>query len=215
MDSHGNVTGGSPRELNLVAVDVGALRLRVDALHHVAVGKVPASCSLRLVEPEVALEVGAVRVEPLAVDELSVFEFAHVLLACFEEDVGALAIFLSIGPVARVDVFVEVSHDSLAVPLAVLPVAVVLAHLGIHLLANAVLEVVNPGTLVLNGFVFGSLGGVGVVTLAVTFLSRQNVSVTAANLEKRGRPTYAIEEVTSVCVTVRVVRSAAACVVSR
>ena len=58
--------------------------------------------------------------------------------------------------------------------LSVLPVTVVLANFSIFLLANSEFLVVNPGALVLNGFLIGSLGGIGVVALTVTFLSNKN-----------------------------------------
>ena len=148
----------------------------VDALYDVSVREVPATSALRLVEAKVALEVGAVGVAPLACDELTILESSDVLLACLFEDVGALAVFLSISPVAGVDVFIEVGHDALAVPLTVLPVPVVFADLRVHLLSDSVLAVVNPGALVLDGFLIGALGGVGVVSLAVAFLKESSFS---------------------------------------
>ena len=53
---------------------------------------------------------------------------------------------------------------------AILPVSVVLAYLSVHLFADTVLLVVNPGALVLDRFLFGSLGSVGVISLTVAFL---------------------------------------------
>ncbi len=51
-----------------------------------------------------------------------------------------------------------------------LPVPVVLADLGVLLLANSVLAVVNPAAFVSDGLLVGALLGVGVITLAVAFL---------------------------------------------
>lgn len=169
-DSVGNIARSSPGELNLVSFNISTLRLRVDALDAVAVGEVPAARTLRLVETKVALEVGAVGVEPLSSDELSVLEIADILLSRLEEDVGSLTVLLSVRPVARVDVLFDVGHDTFSVPLSVLPVAVILAHLRVHLLADSVLAVVNPGALVLNGFLIGALGSVSVISLTVAFL---------------------------------------------
>ena len=119
---------------------------------------------------KVALKVAAVRVDPLAAHKLAVLELADVLLARLEVDVSALAVLLAIGPVARVDVLVRVGHDAFAVPLAILPVAVVLADLRVHLLANSMLVVVNPGALVLDWLLLGVAPRIGVVTLSMAFL---------------------------------------------
>ena len=122
---------------------------------------------------KVALKVAAVRVDPLTADELAILELANVLLASLEVDVGALAVFLSIGPVARVDVLIRVGHDTFAVSLAILPVTVVLADLGVHLLADSVLVVVNPSALVLDWLLLGIGPSVGVVALSMAFLLTQ------------------------------------------
>ena len=55
---------------------------------------------------------------------------------------------------------------------SILPITVVLADLGVHLFANTALLVVNPSALVLNGFLLGALGSVGVVSLTVTKLKQ-------------------------------------------
>ena len=130
---------------------------------------------------KVALEVAAVRVDPLAADELAILELADVLLSRLEVDVGALAVFLSIGPVTRVDVLVRVGHDAFAMPLAILPVAVVLADLGVHLLADSVLVVVNPGALVLDWLLLGVGPRVGVVSLSMAFLLKEKANIFRIN----------------------------------
>ena len=40
------------------------------------------------------------------------------------------------------------------------------------------LFVVNPSTLVLDGLIFGALGGIGVISLTMAFLKKLNQSVT-------------------------------------
>ena len=130
---------------------------------------------------EVALKVAAVRVDPLAADELAILELADVLLSRLEVDVGALAVLLSIGPVARVDVLVRVGHDAFAVPLPILPVTVVLADLGVHLLADSVLVVVNPGALVLDWLLLGVGPRVSVVSLSMAFLLTEKAYIVRIN----------------------------------
>ena len=151
-----DIAGRLPREFDFIAVSVSPLRLRIDALNLVSVFKVPIASPLWLIKSEVALEVGAVGVEPLAADKLPVLKDADVLLTCLEENVCSLSFFLSIGPHARVDILIGVGHDTLAVSLSILPVAVILAHrfslrVTILLSANTVLLVVNPGALVRDG----------------------------------------------------------------
>ena len=89
-----------PGELDLVAVGVGPLSLRIDAFNLVSVFEDPTSSTLWLIKSEVALEEGTVGIEPFATYELSVFEDADILLTCFGENVCSLSIFLSIGPFA-------------------------------------------------------------------------------------------------------------------
>ena len=119
---------------------------------------------------EVALKIAAIWVDPLTADQLAIFKGANVLLSRLEVDVGALAVFLSICPVARVDILVHISHDALAMPLSIFPVTVVLTALGVHLLADSMLVVVNPGTLVLD-WLFLRIGPrISVIALSMAFL---------------------------------------------
>ena len=183
MHSARNVACGPPRELNLVTIDVCTLCLRVDALNEVAVGEFPATSTLGLVESEVALEGGAVGVEPLALDELTVLEAANVLLHCLEEDVSALTVLLSSSPVAGVDISIQVGHDAFAVALTVFPVAVVLADLSVLLLANSVFAVVKPDTLISDGLLVATFASIGVVTCSLTFLCAQNNSYRSDSID--------------------------------
>ena len=173
-DSHCHVAASSPRELNLVAFDICPLCLGVNSFDFVAVGEVPAASSLRLVKSELTLEVGAIRVEPLSSDQLTVFEFSNIFFTRLEENVRALSVFLSVFPVTRVDIFIQVGHYTFSAPLSVLPVAVVLTYFRVHLFADAVLAVVNPSALVLNWFLLGTLRGVSIVTLSMAFLFFEN-----------------------------------------
>ena len=102
--SAGNIASSSPRELNLIAVDISALCLGVDALNNVSVGELPFACTFRLVESEIALKEGAVGVAPLTFDELTILEGSNILLACLEEDVSTLSVLLSAGPVSGVNI---------------------------------------------------------------------------------------------------------------
>jgi len=172
--SHSHVAASSPRELNLIAIDVCPLRLSVNSFDLVTVGEVPAANSLGLVKSELALEVRAVGVKPLSIDQLTVFEFSNIFLARFEENVRALSVFLSVFPVARVNIFIQVGHHTFSAPLSILPVAVVFTNLRVHLFADTVLAVVNPSTLVLNWFFLRAFRGVGIVTLSVAFLLFKN-----------------------------------------
>ena len=103
-----------PSQFNFCSVDIGALHLSVGTRSLSTVGVVPGTCSLRLVSIEVSLEIGAVRVNPLAGDEFAFIEFSNVLLASLEHNVGSLAVLLAFGPLAGEDILVFVSHDTLA-----------------------------------------------------------------------------------------------------
>ena len=60
----------------------------------------PRSGALGLVLIEFSFEVGAIRVDPFAADELSVLEVTYVLLASLIDDVGSFAGLLSTDPVS-------------------------------------------------------------------------------------------------------------------
>ena len=66
--------------------------------------------------------------------------------------------------------------------LTTLPVAIVLANLGVHLLADSMLVVVNPSALVWDGLLLRVGPCVGVITLSMTFLKVQLESVTSLKL---------------------------------
>jgi hypothetical protein len=168
-----DVAGSGPGELDLHSFDVGTLSLCVDSFDHVTVDEDPLAGTLGLVLVEFALEVGAVRVDPLSSDELSVFVLANVLLAGLEDDVGALAFFVSVWPLTGVDIRINVRHDALSVTVAVLPVAVVISDANVLLLADAVLLVAVPLTAIGNGNlgVLGLLGGVSIDTLSLSDLN--------------------------------------------
>ena len=74
--------------------------MRVDSRNFVSIFKHPLAVALRFVVVEVALEVTAVRVLPLAGYHLPLKELANELLTRFGENVRAFAVFLTIGPVS-------------------------------------------------------------------------------------------------------------------
>ena len=104
----------------------------------------PSALALWFVIIEVAFKVGSVRIEPLALDELSVFKCADVLHPRLLEHIRALPFLLAILPLTGVDVFVLVDHYALAMPFAVFPISVVLAYSEVSLLTDPVLVVVFP-----------------------------------------------------------------------
>jgi len=95
-----HVAGGLPGQFDFVAVHISALGLAVGAVNYVAVREVPGTVALGLVVAELAFEVGAVGVNPFSRDNHAVLELSYILLARFVEHVGALALFLTVNPVA-------------------------------------------------------------------------------------------------------------------
>jgi len=140
---HRDVTGGLPCELDgVLVVGVGTLDLSVGTLHNVSVHVMPAALSLRLIIVEVSFEIGAVVVQPLAIDHLTVLEGANVLHARLLEDVGTCSVLLPLFPLTRVDVLVLVDHDALAMAFTVFPVPVILAYACVDLNTNSIFIVV-------------------------------------------------------------------------
>jgi len=165
-----DVTGSLPGELDFHAFDIGPLSLCVFSLHNVTVDENPFASTLGLVLVELALEVRAVRVDPLSSDELSVFVLADVFLSSLVDDVGALAFFVSVYPLAGVDIRINVSHDAFSVTVAVFPVSIVISDTNVFLLADAVLLVPVPLTAVGNRNlrILGLLGSIRIDTLALS-----------------------------------------------
>ena len=97
----------------------------------------PFTLSFWLVESEAALKVGSVGITPLSLHEVSILESANVLFARQFKDVGALTVFLSIGPVTGVDVLIFVSHNAFTMTLTILPVAIIFTDILVLLLADA------------------------------------------------------------------------------
>ena len=91
---------GGPAELGLLTLYISSLDLGVLTVDLIVVGEVPDTLALRLVVVELAFVVGSVGVLPAALHDLSTLEGANVLLASLEENVGALAVLLSVLPVA-------------------------------------------------------------------------------------------------------------------
>ena len=178
----GNVTGSLPGELDFHAFDISPLSLCVLSLNDVTVGKYPFAGTLRLVLVELAFEVGAVRVDPLSRYELAIFVDANIFLSSLEDDVGSFAFFVSVCPVARVNVRIYVGHDTFTVAVTVLPVTVVVSYTNVLLHADAVLLVAVPLTAIGNGSfaTFGEFVGVGVDTATlsnlVKLLERVNIN---------------------------------------
>ena len=108
----------------------------------------PLAVALRLIIVKLAFKVRLVRVDPLSLHQLARLEGAHVLHSCVFEDVGSLSVFLALFPLPRVNVLIGVNHNSLAMPLAQFPVAVVGADSGVELLAYSMLLVILPSTLI-------------------------------------------------------------------
>ena len=133
-------------------VDISSDDLRVQAFHRVSVLEMPLASSLGHVVVKGTLEVSSVRIQPLAFHHGPRAEGAHELHSSLVEYIGTLSIFVTVLPLSAVDVLVVVNHHSFPVTLAVLPVTVVLPELVVVLLADAVLQVLLPFTLVGFGY---------------------------------------------------------------
>jgi len=125
------------------------LRLLLEgALKSVTVLEVPGASSFWFVVIELALEVKAVRVDPLSSCELTISPFtSHFHAGLFEHN-GAVATLLSILPPAGIDITIIVGEDSFAVATTVLPVAVIFTLTTIVHLANTLPFVLHPAAFI-------------------------------------------------------------------
>ena len=118
------------------------------ALQSVAILEEPGAGALWFVVLEATLEVDAVGIDPLALQQLALGPLTSHFHARCLEDVGAVALLLTVLPPAGVDIAIDVSESALTVTTAILPVAVVLADISVDLLADAALHVLFPAALV-------------------------------------------------------------------
>lgn len=114
---------------------------------------------------------------PLTSEHLAVRELANVLLIGGSKGVSALSVFLSTAPVARVQIVVEVGHNTLAMAFIINPVAVVLSHARIRLFTDAGLEILRPCAFV-NTIVTSVLSShvVGIFAITMSQLFKKTVT---------------------------------------
>ena len=132
----------------------------------------PFASTLRHIVVEAAHEVASIRIFPVTLNHLALLVLANKLLACLEEDVSALTLFLAVCPLTRVDVLIGVVHHTFTMTLSVVPVAVVRTNIAVSLLANAALKVVLPAAAISVGCLFGTRGNsVDVITITIANLN--------------------------------------------
>ena len=172
-----------PGELYLVFVfHVGSLYLCIVSVYLVSVFEMPSSFTLWLIVIKGSLEVRTVWIDPFTLDELSRFEQADILHTGLIEHISALAVFLSILPLSRVDVFIGVNHNSFSVSLAIQPVTIVLSNIEVRLLSNAVFLIHLPLTFI-GVFVFFiprsrvGIGTIHAMTESILELTVVNISI--------------------------------------
>jgi hypothetical protein len=71
-------------------------------------------------------------------------ELTYEFLSRLSEHISSLSVFLTVCPVARVNVSIFVGHDSLAMTFTILPVAIVITNTFVVLFAYARLKIVFP-----------------------------------------------------------------------
>jgi len=97
----------------------------------------PRAFAFRFVILEIAFETGAIGVNPLAIDHLTLHEDAGILLTSLLKNVGSLAFFVTFNPVSTIKVGAFVGHYSFTMTEAFEPVAVVYSLISVNLLSNS------------------------------------------------------------------------------
>ena len=122
--------------------------LCVESINFVPILKNPFTVALGFVVVEVASEVTSIRILPLATNHLTLQELTHEFLSRLGKYISSLSVFLTVRPVARVDVSIFVGHDSFSMSLPILPVAVVVTDSFVVLFADSRLKIVLPRSLI-------------------------------------------------------------------
>ena len=136
----------SGRFLTLLTLLLG---LFIETLQFVAVLEDPLSLAVGLVISKAALIVGTVGVDPSAMNNLALLPLSVDLHARGLIEIGTGTLLLSPLPPARVDITVGVSENALSMSATVFPVAIVFSFAIVDYLANTVLEVLLPFTIIL------------------------------------------------------------------
>jgi len=101
----------------------------------------PFAFALWLVVVKLACELGAVGIFPLSLRNLAIIPFSYEFHSCLEEYICTLSMLLTIFPVSRVDILVNIGHDSFTVSEVIFPVTVVCALSYIDHFTNAMLHI--------------------------------------------------------------------------
>ena len=108
----------------------------VGSVDYVPVLEGPRTFAFRFVILEIALETGAVGVNPFALDHLTLHEDTGIFLTSLLKNVCSFAFFLAFNPVSTVEIGAFVGHYSFAVTKTFEPVTVVYSFISINLLSN-------------------------------------------------------------------------------
>ena len=122
--------------------------LGVSAFKLVAVLEIPGALANRLVVLKVSFKVHTIRVNPSSTLNLSARPFTKHLHASLLACVGASSFLLTKTPPTRIDVTVRICKDTFSVTSAIFPIALVLTLSVVTHLANAMLAVLTPFTVV-------------------------------------------------------------------
>ena len=108
----------------------------------------PFSVAFWFVVIEVALEKATILILPLALNHLTLQEYSNILLPSFCENICAFSFFLSIDPIAGVNVSIFVSHHTFSVTFTIFPIPIIVTYSFVMMFADSTLQVINPFTVV-------------------------------------------------------------------
>ena len=144
-----DIRSGLPAQLDdMVRLNISPGNLSILSIYAISVLEIPFSVSLWLIIIEVALEEGAVWIQPFSLGHLSTSPGSNVFHASLFENISTLAVFLSFFPLSGIDIFIIIYHDSFSVSFTLFPMAVILSYSCVGLLAYTVFIIFEPSSFV-------------------------------------------------------------------
>ena len=134
-----NVWRSFPRKFNLICrLCIYSFSLEVNSFDLVSILETPFAYTFRKIIFEITFEKWAIWIQPFSMDNLSCSKGSDELHPCCIEYICTLSIFFTIFPFARIDVSVNIFHNTLTVFFSVFPISVIVTLSNIVLFSDSV-----------------------------------------------------------------------------
>ena len=139
-----NITQCFPCKFDFISVNISSFHLSVDTLNNISIFKMPFTNTFWLIIVKISFEKRSIWILPLSDSEISRFEIANEFHTCISEYISTFSVFVAKLPLTRVNVFININHNSFTMFLSILPVSIVMTQWMIILFAYTMFFVLFP-----------------------------------------------------------------------